>query len=70
MLRIILIIILLYFLWRMLKIIFRIMNRKRDLFDSTKERKYPFKDIEEAKFEDITGQKGNGEPEGEEPPKK
>lgn len=70
MLRIILIIILLYFLWRMLKIIFRIMNRKRDLFDSAKKSTYPFPDIEEAKYEDITGQKGNREPEGEEPPKK
>jgi len=53
MLRFILILIFLFFLWRIIKIVGRIMSRNNELSKNRKS-SYPFKDIEEADFEDIS----------------
>ncbi len=60
--RIILFVIFIYFLWRFIKIIFRILSKREDVRGSSTYANRKFTDIEEAKFEDITPPKEDFEP--------
>lgn len=54
MLRFILILLTLYFLWRVIRIIGRIFGKERITKDQSQVKHYPFENVEEAKYEDIT----------------
>ncbi|MDP2209317.1 MAG: hypothetical protein Q8K98_11210 [Bacteroidota bacterium] len=54
MLRFILILLTLYFLWRVIKIIGRMFDKGRITKDQSQIKQYPFENVEDAKYEDIT----------------
>lgn len=59
--RTILILFLIFFLWRFIKIIFRMLKSKDKFAAGSPYMKDQLKDIEEAEFEDITSEKKDGE---------
>lgn len=61
MLRFILILLILYFLWRVIKIISRIFDKGRTTNNQSQVKPYPFENVEDAKYEDITDKDKNKE---------
>jgi hypothetical protein len=67
--RTLLILFLLIFLWRLIKIVSRMLNRRQDYEKSSMDLKENITNIEEATFEDITDTEDNAKKNGEDIPK-
>lgn len=59
-----------YFLWRFIKIISKILGGRKDFVNGSSSPKETFSDIEEAKYEDVTPPKENGIIDDTESPKR